>query len=124
MSVVEEAPMSSLTDRFDEGQEFVYRPIPILIPISMGFVFLSLSAAMLPELIAVPAVGAGLAFLALRQIRQSRGNFSGAGLATGCMAVQILMAVVFALFHTYSFATEVPPGYERVNFTADISNKG
>ena len=124
MSVVEEAAMSSVSDRFDNGQEFLYRPIPILIPISMGFVFLSLAAAMMPELLVVPLVGAGLGLLALRQIRRSQGNFSGAGLAWGCLIAQGLMGVAFALLHTYSYATEVPPGFERVNFTADIANKG
>ena len=37
--------------------------------------------------------------------------------------VQIL-CVSFAAMHVHSFVTEVPPGFERVSFKADISQKG
>jgi hypothetical protein len=107
-----------------EGQEFLYRPIPMLIPISMGFVFLSLTAAMIPELLVIPVLGIILAALAWRQIQRSHGNLSGAWMAIGSIAVQTLIAVSFAAMHAYSFATEVPPGFERVNFVADIAKKG
>ena len=124
MSIAQEAAVNSTSLGLDDGHEFLYRPIPILVPISMGFVFLSLAAGMMPELLTIPAVGAALAFLAMRQIRQSRGNMSGAGLALGCLITQVAMAISFGLIHSYSYATEVPPGFERVNFTRDISNKG
>ena len=124
MSVVEEAPLNSLADRAYEGQEFYYRPIPVLVPISMGFVFLSLVAALMAELLVVPLVGATLAFLALRQIRSSGGNLSGGWLALSSLCVQVVIVIGFATMHAYSFATEVPPGYTRVSFTADISKKG
>ncbi|MBS0201368.1 MAG: hypothetical protein JSS49_00605 [Planctomycetes bacterium] len=124
MSVVESKHLNSLADQNFEGQEFVYRPIPILVPISMGFVFLSFTAAMMPELLFIPVLGASIGFLALRQIRQSNGNLSGSWMALASSGSQILLAVAFALMHVYSFATEVPPGFSRVSFTADISNKG
>lgn len=124
MSVAESSHLNSLANRNFEGQEFLYRPIPILVPISMGFVFLSFTAALMAELIIIPILGATLAILALRQIRRSNGNLSGRWLALASSGSQILLAVSFALMHVYSFATEVPTGFARVSFTADISNKG
>lgn len=121
MSVVQ---ADQLRDSSFEGQEFLYRPIPMLVPISMGFIFLSLTSAMIPELLFIPAIGAILGFVALRQIRQSQGNLSGQWMAIGSIASQVLIGGAFASMHAYSFATEVPPGFERVNFTADISKKG
>lgn len=124
MSVVEASRHDSVANQSYEGQEFLYRPIPMLIPISMGFVFLSLTAAMIPELLAIPVIGIVLAALALRQIRQSHGNLSGSWMAISSIAIQAVIAVSFAAMHAYSFATEVPPGFDRVNFVADIAKKG
>ena len=124
MSVAEQPTLNSQTHPGIDDHDFVYRPIPVLVPISLAFVFLSLVAAMLAELLIVPAVGVVLAFLAVRQIRNSRGCLSGGWLALTSMLVQLTMLVGFAGMHAYSFATEVPPGFERVNFTADISKKG
>ncbi len=124
MSVVEEATLNSLSDRAYEGQEFLYRPIPLLVPISLGFVFLSLVAAVMAELLVIPVVGASLGLIAWRQIRASGGGLSGGALAMVSFCSQTVLTVSFAAMHVYSFATEVPPGFERVNFSADISKKG
>ena len=124
MSAVEESTLSSQAGPAYEGQEFQYRPIPLLVPISLGFVFLSLVAALMAELLVIPVIGAALGFVAWRQIRTSRGGLSGGGLAMLSFGSQVVLAVSFAVMHVYSFATEVPPGFERVNFSADISKKG
>jgi len=124
MMSVMEAPQNLTQEPIYEGQEFLYRPIPVLVPISLGFVFLSFVAAMMAELIVVPLLGASLAWMALRQIRQSQGGFGGRGLALGSLYSQVILAIGFATMHGYSFATEVPPGFDRVNFTRDISDKG
>ena len=124
MSLVQEAPTSSPTDRVYDGQDFHYAPIPVLVPISMGFVFLSLLAALTAELLLVPLVGATIAFIGIRQIQKSAGNLSGAKLAWGSLLLQIGIGLSFGAMHVYSFVTELPPGYERINFTSDISKKG
>jgi hypothetical protein len=124
MSAVAQAPLNSVTNSEFEGEDFVYRPIPLLVPISMGFVFLSLSAALMAELIAVPVLGVILSAIAYRQIRVSGGNLSGGWLALGSLVTQCLMVVAFSTMHVYSYATEVPPGFDRVSFGADISKKG
>lgn len=124
MSAVQEPAWETAPDRQFESEEFLYRPIPMLVPISLGFVFLSLVSALMPELLLVPVVGSLLGLLAHRQIRKSQGNLSGAWLALGSAVLQWVMILGFASMHAYSYATEVPEGYQRVNFSADISKKG
>lgn len=124
MSVVQDAPVSSASEGVYDGQDFSYAPIPVLVPISLGFVFLSFLAAMMPELLLVPLVGSTIAILGIRQIRKSAGNLSGAWIAWTSLSIQAALAVSFGAMHVYGYLTELPPGYERVNFTADISKKG
>ena len=124
MSVAESRTSDSPEARTYDEQVFNYHPIPVLVPISLGFVFLSFSGLMLAELLVVPAIGAGLGFIAMRQIQASHGALSGGRLSLIAMVTQLVMLFAFAAIHAYTFATEVPPGYERVNFTADISKKG
>lgn len=124
MSVAENSTLDSVSDPSYLGQEFQYRPIPLLVPISLGFVFLSLTAGLMAELLVVPLVGAILAAVAYRQIRASRGGLGGGWLAFFGICSQAVLLVLFAGVHVYSYATEVPEGYQRVSFLTDISKKG
>lgn len=124
MSIADQMRLESQTGSAFDGGEFVYRPIPSLVPISMAFVFISLIGAIWDVLLIIPAVGAGLGFMALRQIRQSQGTLSGSWLARASMFLQLLMIVGFGAMHAHTFATEVPEGFSRVSFTSDISKKG
>jgi hypothetical protein len=72
----------------------------------------------------VPAVGILLALVAIWQVKSSRGVYGGLKLATVSAALMVLLAGSAAAFHTYNFATELPSGFQRVNFTDDISAKG
>ncbi|MEK6257939.1 MAG: DUF4190 domain-containing protein [Planctomycetota bacterium] len=124
MSVAEQMTLDSRGSMALEDEEFLYRPIPSLVPVSMAFVLISLVASIWDVLLIVPLIGATLAVMALRQIRHSQGTLSGSLLATASLSLQVAMFVGFAAMHAYSYATEVPPGYERINFTNDISKKG
>lgn len=104
--------------------EFSYRPVPPLVPISVAMAFLSITAFMWDVFIAVPLVGMVLAMVAWRKIARSNGDYSGGRLAAIMTFVLPALAVGAAVFHVTSFLTELPPGYQRVNFAADISLKG
>lgn len=103
--------------------EFNYRPVPPLVPISAAFVFLSPLAFVWDAMTLVPLVGAVLGFLAWRQVRRSPADFSGGKLAAICAIVLLTTTVSAAGFHAYNFATEVPEGFQRVSFPNDISSK-
>src|SRR5262245_17385680 len=124
MPVAEEMTLDSPSTSTLDDEAFVYRPIPVLVPISLAFVFLSFLSAMLAEVLVVPVVGVLLATVAARQIDRSGGSLSGKGLARVSLGIQLAMLLGFAALHAYSFASELPPGFERVNFTADIAKKG
>lgn len=104
--------------------EFNYRPVPPLVPISVAFVLLSPLAFVWDTMAILPLVGAILAFLAWRKIRRSNGDYSGGTMATVCAIILLATTVASAGFHAYNFATELPEGYQRVNFPMDISSKG
>ncbi|MDP1796312.1 MAG: DUF3299 domain-containing protein, partial [Planctomycetaceae bacterium] len=72
----------------------------------------------------LPLMGAILAFIALRKIRRSNGDYSGGKLALICCVVLMATTVSAAGFHAYNFATELPEGYQRVSFPMEISAKG
>jgi hypothetical protein len=113
--------LDALESRDDE---FAYRPLPTLVPVSVACVFLSVTAFMWDVFIAVPLVGAVLALIAWRKIARSNGDYSGGLLAATMTFVLPAIAIGAVAFHAYSFATELPPGYARVSFATDIADKG
>lgn len=104
--------------------EFNYRPMPPLVPISLGFVFLSPLAFVWDSMTMIPLMGAFLAALAWRKIRVNRGEYSGGLLAGSCAIILATTTAAAASFHAYNFATELPDGYQRVSFPNEISSKG
>ncbi len=104
--------------------EFEYRPVPPLVPVSAAFVLLSVMAFAWDVFVAVPIVGTILAFLAWRQVVASQGTYSGGAVAKSTLFLLPLMTLSAVGVHAYSFATEIPPGYRRVSFATDISEKG
>ncbi len=124
MSVADQMTLDKPQSGSPHDQEFLYRPIPALVPVSMAFVVISLLASIWDLLLVIPLAGVILSMIAWRQIRQSQGTLSGGLLASLTLGLQAMMFVGFASMHIHSFATEVPPGYERTNFTTDISKKG
>lgn len=124
MSTVQEMSSETFSQSHYGGDEFQYRPMPILIPISLGFVFLSLLASLSDLLLVVPLVGIALSFTAYYQISRSAGQLSGSGMALGCLIAMLVMFTGFGALHLHSYATEVPSGFTRINFSKDISAKG
>ncbi|MEX0715114.1 MAG: DUF4190 domain-containing protein [Planctomycetaceae bacterium] len=106
-----------------EPNEFDYRPVPVLAPVSLCLGLVA-AVGMLGLLgLAIPLLGTILGGVCLRQILRSNGEYGGfvpAVVGFGLSAVFLLFGTVF---HAHAFATEVPEGYERVNFTQDISKK-
>jgi hypothetical protein len=103
--------------------EFDYHPVPPLVPVSAAFVLLSLTAFLWDVLLVVPVVGFLLALVAIWQVKISRGAYGGLKLATVSAVLIVVLAGTAVGFHTYNFATELPPGLQRVNFPRDIAAK-
>lgn len=104
--------------------EFSYRPVPVIAPVSM---FLGLCGII--GLFNMAGLGIGLAGLILGvmatlRIRGSNGEYSGQWLAVTGAVVSLVFLASGSALHAYTIATEVPEGFQRVNFTRDISKKG
>ena len=124
MSVVQEMTPETLNRPEYGSDEFQYRPMPPLVPVSMAFVCLSMLAGLSDLLLIVPLLGIVLAFVAYCQISRSQGQLGGSPLALSSLVLMLLMFMAFGALHLHSYATEVPQGFSRVNFNSDISQKG
>ncbi len=124
MSTVREMTSDTLNRPEYGMDEFQYRPMPPLVPVSLAFVVLSMLAGLSDLLLVVPLLGTVISFIAYYQISRSRGELSGSGLSLASLVLSLVMFVAFGALHLHSYATEVPPGFSRINFTNDISKKG
>ncbi len=115
------APQGQSLDWSEAPGEFDYRPMPVLIPVCGAFAFFSLTAFIIDWLILVPAVGIVMAALALWQIRRSGGAYGGRGAAWALAGIMVVELAGAVSLYAYSFATEVPEGFQRVNFVNEIS---
>lgn len=107
----------------EELGDFSYRPVPVIAVV--GLVLSILSAAAVFIWLALPLCLLALAFssLGLLVIRRSKGSYGGQGIALAGMFLSTTFFLGGIGFQIYTYRTEVPPGYERVSFTKDISEK-
>jgi hypothetical protein len=104
--------------------EFDYKPVPPLVPVSAAFVLFTLTAFLWDVLLVIPLIGLLLALVAIWQVKRSRGAYGGLKLATISAVMMVALSGSAVAFHAYNFATELPPGFQRVSFPNDISAKG
>jgi hypothetical protein len=100
----------------DVRDDFHYRPIPVLAPLTLAIGFCSIiGLAWVPGL-TVPLMGIVLGVLTLLQIRNSRGEYGGFKLTVTGLVLCSTFFLVGSSVHAYIYATEVPEGYERLDF--------
>ena len=100
-----------------EGQsEFSYRPIPVLAPISLVLGLCSVVGLASAIGLAVPLTGVVLAVLGLRQISRAHGEYGGFKLTVSGLVLSSICLLAGSTLHAYTYATEVPEGYERLSF--------
>jgi hypothetical protein len=108
----------------EEAQSFDYRPVPVLAPISLFFGVCGLLAFLVPQGVPVALIGLFLSALCLLKVLRSAGEYGGKWLAAAGLLLSAVGVVGGTAVHAVAYATEVPPGYARLNFTQDISAKG
>lgn len=106
------------------GNEFSYRPVPVSAPVSLIIGLFSLFGLLTELLAPLPLVGTVVAFLSLRNIRRSNGEYAGGVIARFGLILNVLLLVGNPVWHAYGYAHEVPEGHARLNFSRDISLKG
>ncbi len=104
-----------------ELNEFEYRPMTPLAPITMVAGVCGSIALLGLVGIAIALAGVMTGLLALWQIRNSNGTLGGRKLTLIGMTLSIVFLFSGIVQQVYSFATEVPEGHIKLNFTHDIS---
>jgi hypothetical protein len=106
----------------DPNDEFAYRPVPVLAPISLFLGFCSLAGFLAVPCLAIGLVGGVTGLLALWQIRRSEGEFGGKLIALLGTAFSLILVAGAGAYHVYDYVTELPEGYQRVSFS-EMSKK-
>jgi hypothetical protein len=107
------SPRDTLDDADGEGR---YRAVAGTAIAAAVLAALSPLAFIDWSLTAVPALGLVLGILAYRTITQRPEAFTGRTLALGSIAVSVAMLVGGLVAHSWAYAAELPPGFERLNY--------
>jgi hypothetical protein len=107
------SPPESIDDADGEGR---YRAVAGTAIAAAVLAALSPLAFIDWSLTAVPALGLVLGILAYRTITQRPEAFTGRALALGSIAISVAMLVGGLAVHSWAYAAELPPGFERLNY--------
>ena len=108
----------------DEGSEFSYKPVLGLSILAVMMAVVSVFALVFWALIPLALLGAGVAAVSLIQLYRAAGEYRGFVGSWFALATCVLMFVGGIGVQVHAYQTEVPDGFERLNFSADISKKG
>lgn len=101
---------------FDPADEFAYRPVPPLAPISLFLGICALSGFLGIPCLAIGIVGLIMGAIALWQIRRSDGEMGGKVVARLGTGLSVALFFAASGYHAYAYVTELPEGYLRVSF--------
>jgi hypothetical protein len=103
----------SVEPGFDEAP---YRPMPVLAPITVGLGVLSVAGLIAPLALIYCVVATLLSLYCFLRIRRSRGELSGGFLSFLGLLLSAGFLVSGSALHAYTYVTELPEGYERLDF--------
>lgn len=101
---------------FDPADDFAYRPVPPLAPISLFLGICTVSGFLGIPCLAIGVVGMVIGAIALWQIRRSSGEMGGKVVARLGVGLSVMLFLAASGYHAYAYITELPEGYLRVNF--------
>ena len=112
-----ETPSSGIEPAFDPADEFAYRPVPPLAPISLFLGICAVSGFLGIPCLAIGGVGIIMGVIALLQVRRSAGEMGGKVVASLGVGLSAFLLLAASGYHAYAYVTELPEGYLRVNFS-------
>jgi len=120
------APFPETLDvtEFEGRADFDYRPVPIAAPVTLFLGFCSFLGFFTMIGLGIGLFGTLLGLICLYRIRQAKGDLGGEWIALVGTVLAVVCLVGGASWHSFNIATEVPEGFERINFSRDISKKG
>ncbi|MEX0728959.1 MAG: DUF3299 domain-containing protein [Planctomycetaceae bacterium] len=102
-------------------EDFSYRPMTPLAPIACILGILGSIAVLGLAGLALAFAGVIVGTLALWQIQRSHGYLGGRKLTLTGLSLSLIFFLTGTALQAYAFATEVPDGNIKLNFTHDIS---
>ena len=116
MSTSTSSSSSAYQSPVSSSDDMVYQSVSRAAVGSLILAVLGLMSFLLVGLVILPAVGLLLGINALVSIRRYPEELLGKPFAKIGIALSLLTLVTAPAYHAYVYATEVPPGYERVAF--------
>ena len=108
----------------DEGSEFSYKPVLGLSILAVVMAVISVFALAFWALIPLALLGAAVATVSLIQLYRAAGEYRGFAGSWFALATCLLTFTGGIGLQVHAYRTEVPEGFDRLNFSADISKKG
>jgi hypothetical protein len=124
------ADSHSQSDQISSGldsagnNEFNYRPVPILAPLSLAFGLLSGLGFLGLLCVPIGLVGTIVGLCCILFLRRRRGEYGGMWLGVVGLLLSVTCFTASAAIWIQGYRTEVPDGFARINFLEDISKKG
>lgn len=106
-----------------EVNEFNYRPVSVVAVVGLVLSLISSAAIFIWLVLPLCLLAAFISTIGLISIRRSRGGYSGTPVALLGMFFGTAFFLGGVGFQVYAYQTEVPEGYQRLSFAADISEK-
>ena len=107
----------------DPGLE-VYQSVSQAAVASLVLALFGLTSFIFIPMLALPIAGIVFAFIAFNAFRKFPGEYLGHPMAYTGAALCGLTLLIAPAWHTYIYLTEVPEGYERVDFGSFLSAPG
>jgi hypothetical protein len=109
-------PVQAASGEAEIADDFSYRPVPPLAPISLFLGICSLAGFAGIPCLAIGLVGGVIGLIALWQIRRGAGELGGTVVAASGMILSGTLFLAASSYHVYAYVTELPEGYRRVSF--------
>ena len=116
--------VSELNYAQDEQEEFAYRSLSRAAMLSMVFGMFGLLAWISPILLFLSAIGLVFGVIALHNLKKFPEELVGRPIAWIGIVLSVVILIGAPARHIYIYNTEVPEGFERVQFSALNSRKG
>lgn len=101
-----------------DANQFAYRSVSKAAIASLTFaIFGAMTAFLGQPFVLIPALGFGFGLLALASFRRFPDELTGKGFAKVGLAFSLLILVTSVAYHSYIYATEVPPDHMRIAFS-------
>lgn len=123
-AVVREPASGSFPSGEDGYGEFQYRPVPMIATAGVFLAVLSSTAIFMWMALPLCIFAFAASLVGLLTIRNSGNAYSGTGVATAGIVLSVSFFLGGIAYQIHAYKTEVPPGYERISFIKDLSDKG